>query len=308
MTQHTLFDEEDGYRAYLSQLQRYEPLDRETERRLARRWARQHDLDAAHQLVRANLRFVVKIANGYRNYGLRVADLVEEGNVGLLEALKRFDPDRGLRFMTYAAYWVRAYILSHVLKQRYMVGVGTGPMQSKLFFRLACERARLASSLGEDENLDGRLAETFGTTEERIRAMSGRMGARDVSLDASLDADGTRRGLDLLVGDTDTESECADAERDRLVRQRVSAAMHGFSARERYIVNHRLLTDDKQTLAQIGRKLGVSRERVRQLEERVKGRLARVLADLVDGTPTAAPALPIDDGGDDDGVIESAAA
>src|SRR6476620_8979144 len=134
--------EDAGFRAYLNAIQEFEPLDRETELKLARRWLRRHDLEAAHTLVRANLRFVVKIANHYRGYGFRIADLVEEG--------KRFDPSRNLRFMTYAAYWIRAYILAHVLKQWSLVGVGTGPLQSKLFFRMARERARITSALGAE--------------------------------------------------------------------------------------------------------------------------------------------------------------
>ena len=135
-------EEDAGFSAYLASIQQFQPLDREEELRLARRWRRRHDREAADTLVRANLRFVVKIAMQYRGYGLRVSDLVEEGNIGLCEAVKRFDPARNLRFMTYAAYWIRAYVLAHVLKQWSMVGVGTGPLQSKLFFRMARERAQ----------------------------------------------------------------------------------------------------------------------------------------------------------------------
>src|SRR5690349_1589499 len=113
-----LHQDDDSFRAYLAQLSKYEPLDRETELKIARRWLKKNDPQAANALVCANLRFVVKIANSYRSYGMRMADLVEEGNVGLLEAVRRFDPERGLRFMTYAAYWIRAYILAHILKQR----------------------------------------------------------------------------------------------------------------------------------------------------------------------------------------------
>src|SRR5438128_9815191 len=219
MSQH--FDD-DALRSYLNQLHKYEPLDRETELKLARRWVKRGDVSAAQRLVCSNLRFVVKIANGYKSYGLRVADLVEEGNVGLLEAVKRFDPERGHRFMTYAAYWIRAYILAHVLKQRTLVGVGTGPLQSKLFFRLARERARLASSLGESGDLDQRLADTFGTTVERVQAMAGRLEGRDVSLDAQVGADGSASGMDFLTDDSEgVEERCADAERNHLVRRRV---------------------------------------------------------------------------------------
>src|SRR6516225_866556 len=145
-----LLQEDAGFRAYLNAIQEYEPLDRETELKLARRWQKRGDVEAAHTLVRANLRFVVKIANHYRGYGFRTADLVEEGNIGLLEAVKRFDPSRNLRFMTYAAYWIRAYILAHVLKQWSLVGVGTGPLQSKLFFRMARERAKISAALGNN--------------------------------------------------------------------------------------------------------------------------------------------------------------
>jgi RNA polymerase sigma-32 factor len=283
--------EDDGYQAYLARLRRYEPLPRELERKLAERWVRRRDKKAAHRLVEANLRFVVKIANGYRNYGLRIDDLVEEGNLGLLEALRRFEPARGHRFMTYAAYWVRAYILAHVLKQRYLVGVGTGPMQSKLFFRLARERARLAASLGDEADLDVRLAATFGTTPERVRAMTGRMEGRDVSLDAEVGEGGRTRAVDLLVDESSSSEErCAAAERSRIVRARVHRALAELPQRERYIIEQRLLSDDGKTLAEIGRELGLSRERVRQLEERVKVKLSRALADLREEGPIEAAA------------------
>ena len=283
------FDEEDGFRAYLNQLQHYEPFDRKTELKLARRWVKRGDQDAAQKLVCANLRFVVKIANGYRNYGIRLADLVEEGNIGLLEAVKRFDPERGHRFMTYAAYWIRAYILAHVLKQRSLVGVGTGPLQSKMFFRLARERARITSTGADAHEVEQQLATTFGTTAERVRQMSGRLEGRDLSLDTLVFPTGGATGLDMLVDESaEPEEAAADAERDRLVRSRVGAAMKNLTSRERYIVEHRLLSDGEgATLAEIGRHLGLSRERVRQLEERLKVKLSRELVDLVDDSAPA---------------------
>jgi RNA polymerase sigma-32 factor len=281
---------EDSFRAYLTQIQRFPTLDRAAEMRLAVRWRDQRDVAAAHELVCANLRYVVKIASGYRGYGLRVADLVEEGNVGLLEAVKRFEPARGLRFMTYGAYWVRAYILAHVLKQWSMVGIGTGPLQSKLFFRLARERARISSALGEVADLEARLAEKFGTSVERVRDMASRLEGKDQSLDAQAFREGAGTVLDHLPDDDQgAEERCAHEELDRLVRERVSGAMKSLSPRERYIIESRLLPrhDEAQTLAEIGRKLGLSRERVRQLEERVKGKLERVLSDLGEYRATA---------------------
>ena len=142
------FHDDDGFRKYLAAIQRFPRLDRKTEQKLARRWRRRGDKRAADALVESHLRYVVKIATQYRGYGFRLADLVEEGNLGLLEAATRFDPARNLRFMTYAAYWIRAYILAHVLKQWSLVGVGTGPLQSKMFFRLARERSHLAALPG----------------------------------------------------------------------------------------------------------------------------------------------------------------
>lgn len=272
--------QEDSLRSYLNQIQRFPPLDRAAEVELAERW-RGGDREAAHTLVCANLRYVVKIAWGYRGYGLRIADLVEEGNIGLLEGVRRFDPARGLRFMTYAGYWVRAYILAHVLKQWSLVGVGTGPMQSKLFFRLARERARLSSASGDDGDIEQKLADRFGTTRERVRAMTGRLEGKDHSLDAALFRDGSATGLDQLVDESEgVEEQCAAVEQDELVRRRVGEAMRSLSPRERYIVRRRLLTDEGETLATIGRHLNLSRERVRQLEERVKEKLGRALADL----------------------------
>src|SRR5262249_11815107 len=171
-----------GFQKYLAAISRYPILTREQEIDLARRYRDDGDQVAAHALATANLRFVVKIAAGFRGYGLKLTDLVEEGNLGLLEAVKRFDPERGRRFMTYAAFWIRAYILAYVLKSWSMVGVGTGPLQSKLFFRLQRERARITAQIGGSENVERKLARKFGTSVDRIRDMQQRLDRRDSSL------------------------------------------------------------------------------------------------------------------------------
>ncbi|HJZ87942.1 MAG TPA: RNA polymerase factor sigma-32 [Polyangia bacterium] len=270
-----------GLQYYLAAIAKFPLLTREQEIALARRYLNEGEQEAAHRLVQCNLRFVVKIAIGFRGYGLKVSDLIEEGNLGLLEAVKRFDPERGRRFMTYAAFWIRAYILAYVLKSWSMVGVGTGPLQSKLFFRLQRERARIAARLGSGVDVERRLARKFGTSEERIREMAERLDRRDSSLDAVAFRDGTVTVLDMLPDHgADQEARCGDAERDRVVRQRVVEALAEFEAREVLIVRKRLLTDEPETLAELGRTLGLSRERVRQLEERVKAKLRRVLGDL----------------------------
>lgn len=286
----TLSSGDNGFQFYLASIQKYPPLNREQELVLARRWLERNDREAANLLVKANLRFVVKIASGYRGYGFRIADLVEEGNLGLLEAVKRFDPERGRRFMTYAAYWIRAYILAYVLKSWSLVGVGTGPLQSKLFFRLQRERARMAARLGAGADADRRLARKFGTSEDRIREMQHRLDGRDQSLDALVFRDGHATGLDMLADErASQELGYAQQERNLMVRQRLTEAMQVFDARERYIVSSRLLADDRLTLAEIGRQLGLSRERVRQIETRIKAKLRRAMEDIEE-EPTLAVA------------------
>jgi RNA polymerase sigma-32 factor len=270
-----------GLARYVAAVNRLPQLSREDELALARRF-RAGDQAAGDELVEAHLRHVVKIAAGYRGYGLRIADLIEEGNVGLLEAVRRFDPERGLRFMTYAAYWVRACILTYVLKHWSIVGMGTGPLQSRLFFRLQRERSRLAETGASPGEVDEALAATFQTSEDRVRAMTGRLEGRDSSLDAAVYHDGDATMLDLMpaVGDTQEESFAA-AERDAHVRALVARVAPTLDDREHLILEKRLLcAGDEATLAEIGDHLGLSRERVRQLEERLKRKLKRALEPL----------------------------
>jgi RNA polymerase sigma-32 factor len=278
-------EEDAGFSAYLASIQKFEPLEREQELRLARRWRRRKDREAADMLVRANLRFVVKIAMQYRGYGLRVSDLVEEGNIGLCEAVRRFDPSRNLRFMTYAAYWIRAFVLAHVLKQWSMVGVGTGPLQSKLFFRMARERARITTALGAEGTptlVEERLAEKFGTSVERIRDMTGRLESKDSSLDQAAWKEGAETQLDRLADDRGEgqEDRFERMQRDSIVRDRLTGMSRTLSPRERYILSRRLLCDEQETLAEIGRHLNLSRERVRQIEDRLKTKLRRALPEF----------------------------
>jgi RNA polymerase sigma-32 factor len=276
-------EREPGFTTYVQQIRRFPRLDRKTELRLARRWHRHHDRAAADALVEGHLRDVVAIAVQYRGYGFRIADLVEEGNVGLLEAVRRFDPSRNLRFMTYAAYWVRAYILAHVLKQFSMVGVGTGPLQSKMFFRLARERAKLSTQLGEsDSTITASLAAQFGTSTERVEEMVQRLDRRDASLDAPLFADGDATVLDTLRDEQASQEERAvSSQRNAQVREAVEGVWSQLDERERAIIDLRLFSDgDEATLADIGKQFGLSRERVRQLEARVKTKLRRALGPL----------------------------
>lgn len=270
-----------GFSRYTTAIERYPVLDRDRELALSTAY-QGGDKAAGDLLVCCNLRYVVKIAHGYRGYGFRINELVAEGNMGLLQAVRRFEPERGLRFMTYASYWVRAHVLSYILKHWSLVGVGTGPMQSKLFFRLHREKARLAARLGTGEDLTAKLAETFQTSEDRIRAMEQRIDSRDVSLDAKAYREGTATLMEALADETSTDQETmllAD-EVHALVHDRVAEALTRLDEREQIIVHHRLIGGERQTLSEIGKTLGLSRERVRQLEQRVKTKLRRSLADL----------------------------
>ena len=187
--------------------------------------------------------------------------------------------------MTYAAYWIRAYILAHVLKQWSLVGVGTGPLQSKLFFRMARERAKITTALGADGTpsaVEEQLARKFGTSRERIRDMTGRLESKDASLDAAAWRDGTATALELLADDHSEgqEDKFERLQREELVRDRVHGVARGLSPRERYILSRRLLCDEADTLAEIGKHLNLSRERVRQIEDRLKIKLRRALTEF----------------------------
>lgn len=276
--------EEPGFQAYVDAVERLPRLEREDELSLAQRWRAHGDRHAADALVQSHLRSVVKIARKYRGYGIYLSDLVAEGNLGLLEAVIRFEPERGLRFLTYARHWVRAYILAHVLKHWSIVDLGTTALQSKMFFRLQAEHARLQVELGEhDDSIEGRLASKFSTSGEQVRASLERLGRRDASLDAPV-LDGVLTFVDTLQDDAmDQESRVAAAEIAAMVRAAIDELWPTLDCRERIIVDERLLAEegDAKTLASLGRELGITRERVRQLEAGVKTKLHPVLTRML---------------------------
>jgi RNA polymerase sigma-32 factor len=265
---------------YIARVQTIAPLSREDEHELACRVRDLNDPEAARQLIEANLRYVVAIALSYRRYGVRLADLISEGNVGLMIALKKFDPTRGTRFVTYAAHWIRAYVLDHVIRAWSIVGVGAGPLRSKVFFRLRREKARILASTSDAVEANERLAERFGTTTDKIALLAHRLEARDVSLDAKVFDDGASTVLDTLPGHGPSqEEEYFVHERSTAVHARVREAVQKLDPRERFIVEVRMMADgpEELSLAEIGRRLGVSRERARQLEARAKQKLRRHL-------------------------------
>jgi RNA polymerase sigma-32 factor len=265
---------------YIARVQAIPTLSREEEVELACRVRDSNNRDAARRLIEANLRYVVAIALSHRRYGVRLADLIAEGNVGLVIALRRFDPSRGTRFVTYAAHWIRAYVLGHVIRAWSIVGVGAGPLRSKVFFRLRREKARILASTNDAAEATARLAERFGTTPDKILMLAQRLEARDVSLDAKVFDDGTATLVDTLAAGSPTQEEAySGCERGAAVVARVRQAMEKLDPRERFIVEVRIMADAREelSLAEIGRRLGVSRERARQLEARAKDKLRHEL-------------------------------
>jgi RNA polymerase sigma-32 factor len=279
---------------YLREINRVALLTVEEERRLAREFRDQGDKRAGHRLVEANLRFVVKVAFEYRSYGLRMADLIQEGNIGLMKAVQKFDPDKEIRLISYAVWWIRAYIQNHILKSWSLVKIGTTQAQRKLFFSLARTRheiervtpgAGLASE-GIDVNL---VAKKLRVRPSDVVEMSQRMEGRDLSLDAPV-ADGSSTHLEFTPDDGEPQDEeLARVEEDAIVSRRVNDAMSRLDPRERHIVEARIMGDGKETLRDLGQHFGFSRERARQLEIRALEKLRRDLQPLADeiGWPSA---------------------
>lgn len=266
------------------------PLGREEETELVGRWQKQRDTRAAQRLVKAHLRYVVATANKYRRYGISLDELIAEGSFGLVYALDKFDPTRGTRLVTYAAYWVRARILGFVLRSWSVVGTGGGALRSRTFFRLRRERARIANLVADKEESERALAETMGVEVEELRKMLERLDGRDVSLDAPL-FDGEGQTLvDVFASPAhDQEIGLGEQQSESQLRRLVGGALGRLDPREHFIVTQRVMADreDELTLAEIGRRLGVSRERARQLEVRAKRKLKEVLC--ADGLSLAGP-------------------
>ena len=259
---------------YASTVQAYPTLSREQELQLFRRWRAHGDEHARDALVRASLRHVVSIARKHQRYGVPVAELIAEGNFGIVRALAKFDPERGTLFMTYASHWIRACILQYVLKSWSVVG--SGMPRSKLFFKLRRERVKLANLVGEGEHADALLAERLGVSEPRLASLLRRVDQRDFSLDAEVFADGSTTLMNSLpTPDLDQEQRALAGEFGANAQDAVRDALAILDERERFIVEQRLLADRESevSLADLGRQLGVSRERARQLETRAKKKL-----------------------------------
>ena len=265
---------------YIQQVRAIPKLSREEEHKLALR-AREGDQDASDRLVEANLRYVIAIGLQYRRYGVTLGDLIAEGSVGLVTAVRKFDPHRGTRFVTYAGYWIRAFVLEAVVRSSTMIGAGSGPFRSKLFFRLRRERARLSNLIADPEELIAALAAEFDASPEKMTELLRRLDQREISLDAPAYHDSDSTLVEMLPGAAEPQDlVVARRRRQSGIEMRLEGALSVLDDRERLIVEKRILSDDSASLASLGRELGVSRERARQLEARAKKKLAEELKDL----------------------------
>ncbi len=279
----TVPSEGSGLQRYLEEIRRFPMLEPEEEYMLAKRWKEHGDVEAAHRLVTSHLRLVAKIAMGYRGYGLPLSEIISEGNVGLMQAVKRFDPDRGYRLATYAMWWIRAAIQEYILHNWSLVKIGTTAAQKKLFFNLR----RLKSQLRELEDGDlspeavKRIAETLDVTEQDVIEMNRRLGGPDHSLNTFLREDSDTEWQDWLVDERATAEETvAEAEEFDYRRHLLERAMHVLNDRERHILTERRLREPPTTLEELSRHYGVSRERIRQIEVRAFEKLQKEMKKL----------------------------
>jgi RNA polymerase sigma-32 factor len=270
---------EGGLSRYLSEIRKFPMLPKDTEFMLAKRWQEHGDSEAAHQMVTSHLRLVAKIAMGYRGYGLPIGEVISEGNVGLMQAVKKFDPDKGFRLATYAMWWIRASIQEYILRSWSLVKMGTTAAQKKLFFNLRKAKSEIAALQEGDLRPDqvSVIATKLGVLDEEVVSMNRRLSGGDASLNSPMRADSESEWQDWLV-DNDTPSQetvVADSQEMNLRMSLLESAMTELSDRERHILTQRRLKDDPTTLEELATEYGVSRERVRQIEVRAFEKLQK---------------------------------
>ncbi|HUI28198.1 MAG TPA: RNA polymerase factor sigma-32 [Candidatus Kryptonia bacterium] len=266
----------DPLQRYLSEIRRYSLLSREEEHAIAVEYKTTGNVEAAYRLVTANLRLVVLIAREYQRGFRQLIDLIQEGNIGLMEAVKKYDPYRGIRFPSYAAWWIRAYIIRYIMNNWRLVKIGTTQAQRKLFFNLQKEKQRLeAEGITPGPKL---LAQRLDVKEQEVVEMEQRLAARDLSVDTPIDSEGGATLLDFLPGhEADAEDQLANAEYRQRLSEKIKQFGETLKGKEKVIFDARLLAEEPLTLQDIGEQYKISRERVRQLEARLKKKLKAYL-------------------------------
>lgn len=266
---------------YLAEISNHPVLSREEEHKLATKYKEDGDLEAARQLIRANLKFVVKVANEYKNYGINPMDVIQEGNLGLMQAVKRFDPTRGYRLISYAVWWIRAYIQNYVVKTWSLVKVGTTQAQRKLFYKLRSTKNEMDLTKQQLSPEDYKLlADKLGVPDQAVIEMDKRMKTKDFSLDTEIKDKSEATHLDFLQDKRlDQEDIISKAQEEVVVQEGLSDALEILSDREKYIIKNRVLSESPLTLEEIGQKYEISRERVRQIESAALKKIRTVFED-----------------------------
>ena len=269
-----LASSEDGLRRYLQEISKFPMLKHEEEIDLAKRWLEQGDVEAAHRLVTSHLRLVAKIAFRYRGYGLPIGELIAEGNIGMMQAVKRFDPDKGFRLATYAIWWIKASMQEYVLRSWSMVKIGSSAAQKRLFFNLRKLKQKIGANNGlserglSDEQV-GDIARILDVSNKDVVDMDARMSGHDVYLNSTVSADGENEKIDFLVTPEDNQEVTLGNRQEMVAKQGLlQKAMVTLSDRERDILSRRRLQDEPDTLEDLSQIYGISRERVRQIEVR----------------------------------------
>ena len=276
---------ENGLSRYLQEIRKFPMLEPEQEYMLAKRWIEEQDADAAHQMVTSHLRLAAKIAMGYRGYGLPQAEVISEANVGLMQAVKRFDPEKGFRLATYAMWWIRASIQEYILRSWSLVKMGTTSAQKKLFFNLRKAKSRIGALDEGDMHPDNvaKIAGDLGVSEAEVVSMNRRLSGGDASLNAMISADGesSMEWQDWLEDeDADQAAEYESQDELSMRRDMLNSAMSGLNDRERDILTKRRLVDEVVTLEELSENYGVSRERVRQIEVRAFEKLQEKMREM----------------------------
>ena len=270
---------EGGLSRYLTEIRKFPMLTKDEEFMLASKWREHEDTEAAHRLVTSHLRLVAKIAMGYRGYGLPIGEVISEGNVGLMQAVKKFEPERGFRLATYAMWWIRASIQEYILRSWSLVKMGTTAAQKKLFFNLRKAKSQISALEEGDLTHEhvAQIATKLGVTEDEVVSMNRRLSGPDSSLNSPLRSDSESEWQDWLVDDQapNQENVLAESEEHTVRMSLLDEAMKGLSERERHILTQRRLVDSPTTLEELASEYGVSRERVRQIEVRAFEKLQK---------------------------------
>ncbi|HTZ39107.1 MAG TPA: RNA polymerase sigma factor RpoH [Syntrophales bacterium] len=265
---------------YISQINQFALLTPEEEFKLAVRYKKHNDMEAAEKLVTSNLRFVVKIAHEYRNYGVKLLDLIQEGNVGLMHAVKKFDPYKGYRLISYAVWWIRAYMQNFIIKTWSLVKIGTTQAQRKLFFKLNQAKKKL-QNMAEKSPEFGEIAESLSVKESEIEEMDVRLNSRDLSLDAFIDDDGELTHINCLADKSESQEDALIRHEETALAQRnVAGALAKLSDREAYIIQRRVMSENPETLQEIGDRFKITRERARQVEKEALRKMRQAIVAL----------------------------